>query len=145
MSNPFPAVHSESPCKRQPGSVRAKGQKVLILYVRCAKYVFFHTGARAIWQAWASSCDCLRGLQSCQITASSAQESIRPAVFTVAVGCVSQAMLPTSARTTSVYKHYETGCAAPCPHPSDSGSIIRTGGRFPCPCGCSFGFENHSS
>lgn len=31
-SNPFPPAHSESPCKKQPGSVRAKEQKVSILY-----------------------------------------------------------------------------------------------------------------
>ena len=84
----------------QPGSVRAKEEKVLILDMQPARYVFFHTGARAIRQGWAPSHGCLQGLQSCQITASGAQELIRPAVFIIALGCVSQATLPPSACST---------------------------------------------
>lgn len=80
--------------------MQAKEQKVLILYMQPDKYVFFRTGARAIWQGWAPSHGCLQGLQSCQITAYSAQELIRPAVFIKALGCVSQAMLPASACST---------------------------------------------
>lgn len=112
LSNPFPPAHSESPCKKQPDSVRAKEQKALILYC----LLFFPSAARAIWQGWAPSHGCLQGLHSCPTPAHSTQASIRPAVFITALGC------PTSCAPCFSLQHCAPGCAAPCPSPSDSGS-----------------------
>lgn len=121
MSNPFPPVHYESPCKMQPGSVQAKEQKILILYVQPAKYVFFHTGAKEIW------------LGSLSRLPARITELPNYCLQCTGINQASSFHYSSGMRVTSYapsfmffYKCYETGSAAAGPYPSDFGTIIHS-------------------
>lgn len=121
LSNPFPPAHSESPCKRQPGSVRAKEQKVSIPHKQPAKcFLSFWSqnnlaGVGLLLMAACKDCTAAQFLPPSHRYLSGQQ-------FSLQLWAVCHKVCSPLHPITHFHKPCASGCGAPCPFPSDSGS-----------------------